>query len=246
MDIINKKEITKFIRATIIISIIFVFVPLIIYLINFGGSNFSNNPANWGAFGDYFGGIIGTLFSLIAAFFSLISVYITLKIASRIQEAENKFNEENIIRETHRFEKEIELTERQNKPFPYLDLNKFEKSTVITLSNYGTGPLIVKQMYLLHNNSKIYPNIFDFLKKNVKTKITNTEIQYTSAPTHILPPNTTKELASILPVGELTEEFYNYQAECRDLLKDCRLFIKYEDIFEKEGETDFSLIFLKN
>jgi len=48
------------------------------YILNFRSSPISNNPSDWGVLGDYFGGILNPLISLITLFF-LIKTYLSQK-----------------------------------------------------------------------------------------------------------------------------------------------------------------------
>jgi len=48
------------------------------YILNFRNSSISNNPSDWGVLGDYFGGILNPLISLITLFF-LIKTYLSQK-----------------------------------------------------------------------------------------------------------------------------------------------------------------------
>lgn len=59
----------------------FVFCMLIVigsYIYNFRNNSVSNSPSDWGALGDYFGGVVNPLISLITLFF-LIKTYLSQK-----------------------------------------------------------------------------------------------------------------------------------------------------------------------
>ncbi len=43
-------------------------IPLILYISKFGGSKLSDDPQDWGVFGDYFGGVYSILVTLIAVY----------------------------------------------------------------------------------------------------------------------------------------------------------------------------------
>ncbi|WP_018984108.1 hypothetical protein [Salinimonas chungwhensis] len=64
----------------------------LVYLLNFYGFKLSDSPADWGAFGSYFGGVVGP----ILAFLSLLLVIATLRVqhtslqAARVQMEANK------------------------------------------------------------------------------------------------------------------------------------------------------------
>lgn len=45
-------------------------LPIIIYVYNFGGRRFSENPADWGTFGDYVGGVYSVVLTLALVYVS--------------------------------------------------------------------------------------------------------------------------------------------------------------------------------
>ncbi len=245
MEIVNRKEIKKFLNLVIVITLVFMLVPVLIYILNFKGENISDSSADWGTFGDYIGGIAGTFLNLIAALFSLVSVYITLRIATRIHESEQRFNEDNIEREKERFEKEIELTIKQNKPYLYVDLKRLPDETKINLSNYGIGPLIIKEIKIFHGE-KNYSYLYEVIESNLdQDQIKNCLIFHNTNPHYIIAPNSSKKILHIYPENKLDNNFINSQKKCRSFLKDCEITIKYEDIFENEDTYKFNLSFLK-
>lgn len=58
-------------------------VPILIYVIRFHSYNFSKDPADWGTFGDYIGGVYSVLLSIIA-------IYVTYMISNREDKAKEK------------------------------------------------------------------------------------------------------------------------------------------------------------
>lgn len=85
----------KFIRKywteiIVLICCIICFVSLKYYISQFGSNGLSNDTDNWGTFGDYVGGVIGTILS----FFSIILIYAIYKnqvASSSIQQFETTF-----------------------------------------------------------------------------------------------------------------------------------------------------------
>lgn len=226
MEIVNSKEIKKFVLIVSILIILFTIAPIAIYLLKFNG-NISNSQSTWGAFGDYFGGIIGTLFNLIAVIFSLVSIYITLKIATRIHENEQKFNTENIQRESQKSINETLLIHKQNKPFPHVDINRSLDKTEIVISNQGPGTLIIKNWYVVHNDIE-YKNYGDLLDKIFNKKLT---FGHETSSRIIIATGAFKTLFDISEVdfnnkGQLTLS--------NETLINSFIKIEYEDIFENE------------
>ena len=124
-----------------------ILTPILLYLYKFN-NGFSEKADDWSSFGSFIGGSVGTFFNLLAVVFSLISIYITLKITSHLQNKEHEYNLNNTEREAKRNENEIALLYKQHKPFPTIAfINLFEKTDII-LSNQGLGTLIITEWYL--------------------------------------------------------------------------------------------------
>jgi|LakMenEpi03Aug12_release.lakeMendotaPanAssembly.Ray.scaffolds.fasta_scaffold240226_3 uncharacterized membrane protein len=236
MEIVNKKRIKQFVLIIGTATALMTIVPLFLYFIKFGGE-FSEEQAEWGTFGDYFGGIIGTLFNLIAVIFSLVSIYITLRIATRLHENEQKFNLENITRDKERFDKEIELIHKQNKPFPFLNVVRYKEKIEIELFNQGTGTLIVKKWKLICDDDE-FKDFGSFLYKKIdfkKYEFTTISFRFNNVTNFVLAPATSKRLLQIIPIDEKTVFFDRFIKECKTNLGTAKISIDYQDIFENDN-----------
>ncbi len=60
-------------NALLLLSIALIICPLVLFYCYIGKNGFSNDPTHWGVFGDYFGGVFGTIISII----TLYLVYLT-------------------------------------------------------------------------------------------------------------------------------------------------------------------------
>jgi uncharacterized membrane protein len=229
MEIVNSEAIRRFVLIIIILILLFTIFPIIIYAYTFDG-NLSDSQTVWGAFGDYFGGIIGTLFNLIAVIFSLISIYITLKIATRLHENEQKFNIESVERETQRSMREIELIYKQNKPFPHVDINRNETNSEIIISNQGPGTLIIKNWCVLYED-KLYKSYGDLLDKKFKNGIL---FGHETSSKLIIATGSSKDLLDI-EASEVKNTKQQLEL-CNQLLIKSKIKIEYEDIFENKFE----------
>lgn len=223
---------------------IVIFIPSLLYSLKFWKFNLSDNPADWGTFGDYIGGVIGTCFSLLATVLALVSIYISLKISEKVQENEIKFNEENAKRDSEKFEREVTLLHKQFKPFPYPEFKKYDEVTSISIENHGAGPMIVSNIKITYQN-KLYANFRELLIEQRPSKLEELCFKYNTAPSHSLVPGSSKELLKLYPKTELSDDFRSEQYKIRNLLKDCTLSFEFEDIFETKKSFSVNLAFFK-
>lgn len=235
MEIINAKAIRQFAWILGIITIFFTLIFSILYFVKFHGS-LSDDQSVWGTFGDYIGGTVGTLFNLLAVVLSVTSIYITLRVATRIHEKEVKFNADNLERESLKFEREIELVQKQNKPFPVVGFNRYFESMDVTLSNQGPGILIVNNITLISNNQN-FSDFKELLNYALLKKPNYQRLQMTfdAAQTHVLISGASVSLFKIEKrPGENTHWWNVFYSECTSLIEPVEVEISYEDIFEKK------------
>lgn len=247
MEIIKKEEIRKIVKIVVIVTSISIIMPVCFYIYKFYDYKLSDIPSDWGTFGDYVGGTIGTLFGAIAALFTLISIYITLKIAIGLQEYEHKKYTENILLEKQKFEKEIELIHKQNIPLPFLNLKRGIEDTSITICNHGNGPLLIKKWYLKYKDKK-YDNFHSLFPEELKSKLDlkNMDLIHNSSPEFIIPAGKQQPLFSLQSKTGGMTAFIEYQIESRIIFKETSIHFEYEDIFGKKGRMDKVLYFLRD
>lgn len=233
MEIITKSQIKKFVVIISIVLIFFTSAPLFFYISVFGKNGISAKSDAWSNFGSYFGGVVGTLLNSLAIIFSLIGIYISLKIASKIQEEQIKFNQENQ-------ERAEALVYKQNKPFPYFALSNYGNQIIVAIQNFGAGPLIIKKIWIEHEHDS-YDNFRKFIISQ-KLNTQNLDIFLNTAPTHILIPGGSKDLLNI----KIANNDFLRLAEYKNLLKSATVKIEYEDIFENQDSYEKDLSFLGN
>ncbi|WP_281298087.1 hypothetical protein [Flavobacterium limnophilum] len=234
MQIINTKLIKKFITILGLLSFLIILTPIILYFYKFN-NGFSEKAEDWSSFGSFIGGSIGTFFNLLAVLFSLISIYITLKITSHIQKKEYEYNLNSIERETKRNENEIQLLYKQHKPFPTIAfINLFEKTDVI-LSNQGLGTLVVNEWHLKLEDKK-YSNFGDLIKDNLKNNYTKNIQMFCENGTKLIFNSGTEKKLFEFSTIQNSIEYNEFRKECKELLLKTDIVIKYEDIFENKYE----------
>lgn len=230
MEIINTKEIKKFVKITLCIMLVIMVVPIILYRNKFS-SDFSSDSQDWGDFGGYIGGVMGTVFSFMAVIFSLLSIYITLKIATRIYEEEEKLHRENDEREIKKFEREIELIYCQNKPLPYIFEDYSKKEISIYIENHGVGSLKINSWKVIYENSEFdhFETLVDKLTADV-----DANIEWDDSKIHMLASGKNKNLFNVKYNGDKNEpdkEYIDYYNDYIKLFKKVEISFDCEDIF---------------
>lgn len=236
MEIINQKKIKQFVVITIVIVIILLIAPLLIYFFQFHKNGISESTDSWADFGSFYGGISGTLLNIVAAFFSLASIYITLLIARKVQEYEHKANEDKTILET-------KLIHAQSRPYPYLNLSKYEWEAKVDIENQGVGPMIIKRIYLTDKNSQEYRHFSHLFETRNIHLPHDCSINFNTAPTHIIRPGDGKNLLNIF-AKEGSVRYPQFRKNCGEILENIEINIHYEDIFGNTFSFKDSLIFL--
>ena len=84
-----KKEFSKIEKWVIAILALAVIASIVIYVVSFYSMDFASCPADFGIFGDYAGGVVGTLTGLISVVFLYRTYRIQIEI-SRTQEAQQQ------------------------------------------------------------------------------------------------------------------------------------------------------------
>lgn len=225
----DTKPILRIIIWAAIISFLISLIPVAIYWCHFKHLPISDKPGDWGAFGDFVGGISGTFLTFLAVLFSLTSLYFTSSVSKQIQDNEFKFNKE-------QSKKQLETLHQQNKPFPFLHLSKYNKRTAVIIQNMGLGPLIIKNWKVVYDGQSDFKSFRHLFEKMFLNSQRHTIVEYNSSPEHVLAPNTQKRLLRVKPDGEANGDFEKDHKELRAILNKVEVFIDYEDIFGNKFE----------
>jgi len=126
-----------------IIGIVFIVLSIILgfYIINFHERPLSENPEEWGQFGDYLGGTLNTTTSILNLF---LLAYLTIKIA-KIEESRTNNMSKDSVRPLGLFSFDVS--------------NDFFK---IEFHNVGIGPLIIKE-FKIFEKEKEYRDLKELL-----------------------------------------------------------------------------------
>ena len=143
-DIFKTKKLIKklWIGTAVLVGII-----LLIYVVNFVQSGISKNPENWGQFGDFFGGTLNALLSIINF---IVLTFLTLKIVE-IEETRNS-----------------KMLAESVKPIGVFEFETGVNILKIDLYNAGLGPIFVKELKIISPSKnadyKDFKQIIDSIK----------------------------------------------------------------------------------
>lgn len=235
----NFDQINRTILFCVIIALIFSIFPLLVYYYNFKEASLSKDLSDWGNFGSYLSGTSGTLLSFFAVIFSLISLYFTLRIAKQLHDDETRFNKEQTLLT-------LQLQQRQNIPYPYLNLSKHDHITIIEIQNMGLGPLVINNWKVVYQKTQNFNNFLELLESKCAKGENEIDIRYNSASEHVIAPNSSKELLVLVPSEKIADNTTKRkkQNQMRKILSECEIEFDYQDIFSNKGTYRRSLDFL--
>lgn len=213
----------RLLKLTLIALGIFV-IPLVIYVIKFHNHSFSDNPSDWGTFGDYVGGLTGAMIAIAG----IIVTY--------------EFNETSLKKQ-----------EKALRPLAYINAGDFENKIYVGIKNSGLGPLLIKDFRVTNAEGKTINNIIDFmppLPDNYSwTNFFGNPIGYVikeGAEVPLLEINArnlildNSDLAggeNLLPEGFYIASFAIIRDAIRLALSELKVELEYEDIYENKMPT---------
>jgi len=177
------------------------------YVYNFCGRGISESPEQWGQFGDYLGGILNPIISLINL---IVLTYLSISI-SRIEERRNQWTLQELAR-----------------PFGQIICGDYEDLIQVKLKNCGLGPLIITNIIVTHSNGTISNNLvkqMPALPQNFSwTDFVVDGRQFAVArDTEI----------NIIKIENDTDDpvFSNYKTQLRQTLRNLTIEVQYNDIY---------------
>ncbi len=193
----NKK--IFFIIAAFVILI--TLTPIFFFILNFHNFKVSNDIANWGSFGDYFGGILNT-------FFSFLTLIVTIYIAFEISKIEENRNKENL-----KFEKEKLLRELREVEYKRINLELQKVWISITEDDEMIAKKIIyncltQYRYFISSNHHLFPFFEDEEILNL-----NNSIQEIFDLIH-----NTKKLDRIIIINNFTEKLDAFNIKIQTFL----------------------------
>lgn len=206
-----------------ITSIVFLLLVFGFYICNFKGFKISDNPGDWGQFGDYIGGLLNPFISLLNL---IILTYLSLRLVKNDDER-NKWTLMELAR-------------------PYGDIT-FEKDRgqlYIRISNLGLGPMIVKDIKIIHKDGHIFSN-FDHLVEGINRTAKFTFGTFTTTRNHcVIGKGESVNLIDLS--GDIANQGYvNILTQFITKLNNYRIEIQYFDMYDRvidkiEDKVQFS------
>jgi uncharacterized membrane protein len=144
-----------------ITALIFISIPAIFYIYYFGLNTISKNPSDWGPFGDYFGGILNPIISIL-------TLIVTIYIAIEISKIEDKRNEKTLNFEKRRF-----LNELRENEYRRISL-ELQKLSLLKLDNQPgeeTYNILMQMRFFQEYNLHIFPFLREKLCQEVILEI---------------------------------------------------------------------------
>ncbi|MDF2551373.1 MAG: hypothetical protein K0R77_648 [Chryseobacterium sp.] len=146
----TKKELLTWIILTMLIMML----PISFFLYNFYDSEISDDIGKWGAFGDYFGGLLNCTFSLL-------SVIVTIYIALKLSNIEKNRNRDNL-----KFEKEKLLREFRESEYKRINFELQKVWSCVTDSNREDAIRTLASInwqyrYFMTSNYHLFPFLAD-------------------------------------------------------------------------------------
>lgn len=196
------------------VCIFFIITVPLSYYIHFHKFGLSNNPESWGQFGDFFGGVLNPIISLINL---IILTYLSIRVV-KIDEERNKWTLQELA-----------------KPFGDISFDKSPWSISIQIHNCGLGPMIIKEISIINDDGQVFNNFSPIVKPN------NPNINVTIGAFKINNQcviSKDSELNILDIQGDKNDHIYLQYIKDIDLkLKDYRIEVKYQDMYHRQMET---------
>ena len=191
------------------ITAIVLFLTVGSYLYNFLGHHISDNPEHWGQAGDYFGGILNPIISLISL---IVLTYISISV-SRIEENRNQFTLQELAR-----------------PLGQIICGDYENLIQVKIKNCGLGPLIVNEIIVRHTNGTISNNLVQ-----VMPELPN-NLRWTDFIVEGKDFSVAKDTEiNIIKIQQDADNpvFVTYRTQLRQSLRQLSVEVKYSDIYNR-------------
>lgn len=205
-------------------SLLIVIITAAAFLLKFWENKISDDPAVWGQFGDYFGGILNPMLSLINL---IILTYLSIRLVND-EDERNKWTLQELTR-----------------PYGEIFYNHSKSSIKITIQNCGLGPLIMNDILITDGKQIKAKNFIEFIAGPPPNVGFEYEI-YNLTEAH---GTVGKEKEIILLMVSIEKDDSDSEKFLRDLekkLSGLEIQIRYSDMYKREIDILKSLIDFDN
>ncbi|NDI98884.1 hypothetical protein GWA97_07335 [Flavobacterium sp. LaA7.5] len=201
-----------------IVTFIFILVTVGAYILQFNENKISNNPEVWGQFGDYFGGVLNPLLSILNL---IILTYLSIRLVKN-EDERNKYTLQELAR-----------------PYGELTFDDDIHEFKISIHNYGLGPMIVNSILLKKENHKTYTNFLDFLNESgIKSDFVYCRTFRISKNHSAIGKDDNITLIFIKPLKESnTMEYERFLKAFKKQINGYEIFIDYCDMYKRKMDT---------
>ena len=185
---------------------------IVAYVANFSGAEISRDPAHWGVFGDYLGGVLNPLLALITL---LVTVYIA-NVANRLEEQSLR-SEANKLKENAR-------------PVAQIFGSDYENKVAIVVKNIGIGPFEVNSFKIWHADhpDTTVQDLVDLMPA-LPDGLVWRDFNINGIPPFVYQQS---EVVLLKLEGDPNDQtFRNFRDEVRERLRHIFIELKYSDIY---------------
>jgi hypothetical protein len=177
-------------------------------MLYFRNANLSNNPTDWGVFGDYVGGTLNPMLAIIGIFVTLALAYIS--------------------RESDKAS--IKRREMEVRPLVRIVLGDYENVIEVKIENAGLGPLTIDSITVFNQNGDSRKSLIEWFQNDQYRSITWAEYVGDANGFVISPAN---ELVLLKLTDSPKKEDNNlyYRDEIRKELSKLEIRIVYKDLY---------------
>jgi hypothetical protein len=190
-------------------------VPLVFYFDAFRYAPVSSVPGDWGNFGQYVDGTVGTLLSVVN-----IAVIIYMAIA------------------VHRLE-----TKREHdmvRPFAYINAGDYEDDVYVKIQNLGLGPMIIIKCRCYENNDKANA-VDDLVDLMPELDGVNWSTFTLGGPPEVIPAGG-ESLLIEYETDDMDVNFIINREFIRDSLKNITIELEYSDMFGGNVTSEIKML----
>jgi len=196
-------------------SLIFIIITIGSFLLKFSENKISNDPAVWGQFGDYFGGILNPILSLINL---IILTYLSMRLVND-EDERNKWTLQELVR-----------------PYGEISFINSSNSIEIILENCGMGPLIINKLSITDGENENEKN-FSELIKSIKT-VSGYEYQLYNLTEEHGTVGKEKRITLIKVEGDAADnDFLNFLKDIEEKLTGLEILVTYSDMYKRKIDT---------